>query len=261
MNVLSLFDGISCGRVALERAGIVVDKYYSSEIDKYALQIADKNYPEDIPCRLGDITNWHNWSVDWSSIDLVIGGSPCQGFSIAGVKLGFEDIRSKLFFEYVDILNCIKVNNPNIKFLLENVSMKKEDQDIIDKFLLVNPIKINSDLFVEQNRPRSYWFNWELSELPKRPNWKENYFQWRRTYFRENKSGVCPCLTANMGTGGNNVPLRSMDLKDKLTPMDCERLQTLPYNYTGGVSNTQRYKMLGNGWTVDVIAHILKSLK
>lgn len=139
--------------------------------------------------------------------------------------------------------------------------MKKESQKIISDFLGVDPIEINSDLFVQQNRPRLYWTNIPVDELPKRPDWEGQYYQWRRTYFRENKSGVCPCLMANMGTGGHNVPLKSKNLKDKLTPIECESLQGIPEDYTNHVSNTQRYKMIGNSMTVYVIAHILKGLK
>jgi len=120
---------------------------------------------------------------------------------------------------------------------------------------------INSDRFIGQNRERLYWTNLSIGELPERPNWDKQYYQWRRSYFRANKSGVCPTLTAAMGTGGNNVPLNSEDLSDRVSPVELERLQTVPDNYTEGVSNTQRYKMLGNGWTVDVIAHILKGVK
>ena len=106
MRILSLFDGIACGRVALERAGIKVDKYYASEIDKYAIQVATSNYPDII--ELGDINNWQDWEIEWNKIDLIIGGSPCQGFSMAGKMLNFNDNRSKLFFVYVDILNYVK---------------------------------------------------------------------------------------------------------------------------------------------------------
>ncbi len=102
LRVLSLFDGISCGMIALERAGILVEKYYASEIDKYAIQISQRNYPQII--QLGDVTNWKNWNIEWEKIDLLIGGSPCQGFSFAGKQLNFSDPRSKLFFDYVDIL-------------------------------------------------------------------------------------------------------------------------------------------------------------
>ena len=257
MNVLSLFDGMSCGRIALERAGIEVNKYYASEIDKHAIKVSEANYPDII--RLGDINNWKSWDLD--KIDLVIAGSPCQGFSFAGKQLAFNDPRSALFFTFLDILNTIKCYNPKVKFMLENVRMKKEYLDGISDKLGVRDVCINSDLFAQQNRIRHYWFNWDLPELPNRPNWKGDFYQWRRTYFRKNKSGVSPCLTANMGTGGHNVPLKSESLEDKLTPLECERLQTAPDNYTNHVSNTQRYKMLGNGWTVDVIAHIFNNLQ
>lgn len=156
ITVLSLFDGISCGRIALERAGIKVKEYYASEIDQFAMQVSKKNYPTII--QLGDVTTWRKWDIDWANIDLLIGGSPCQGFSFAGKQLNFNDDRSKLFFEYVDILNHIKSMNPNIKFLLENVRMKKEYQDVISSYLGTTPIKINSALVSAANR--LYWAKW-----------------------------------------------------------------------------------------------------
>ena len=156
MNVLSLFDGMSCGQLALRRAGIKVDKYYASEIDKYAIQITQKNYPQTI--QLGDIRNIR--SRELSKIHLLIGGSPCQGFSFEGKQLNFQDPRSKLFFEFVRIKNeC----NPDI-FLLENVKMKKEYQDIISSYLGVEPIEINSALCSAQNRRRLYWTNLSIQE-------------------------------------------------------------------------------------------------
>ena len=255
MNVLSLFDGMSCGRIALERANIKVDKYFASEVDKYAMQISNKNYPDII--QVGDVQDVkYPETFDGHKIDLIIGGSPCQGFSFAGQRLNFDDPRSKLFFEFARL---VKECKPKY-FLLENVRMKQASQDVITEILGVEPVAINSDLFTQQNRERLYWTNIKINVLPERPDWKGQYYQWRRTHFRENKSGVSPCLTANMGTGGHNVPLKSKNLSDKLTPNDCERLQTVPGNYTDGVSNSQRYKMLGNGWTVDVIAHIFKGL-
>jgi DNA-cytosine methyltransferase len=151
MNVLSLFDGMSCGRIALERAGIKIDKYYASEIDKYAIRVSQKNYPDII--QLGDINNWQEWKLPL--IDLLIGGSPCQGFSFAGKQLNFEDPRSKLFFQYVDILNHYKPKY----FLLENVKMKKEYQKVITEKLGVEPIEINSGLVSAQDRKRLYWTN------------------------------------------------------------------------------------------------------
>ena len=154
INVLSLFDGISCGQVALERAGIKVDKYYASEIDKNVIKVTQHNYPNTI--QLGDVSSWKEWNIDWSSIDLVMGGSPCQGFSNAGKGLNFEDPRSILFFVFVDILNHIKKLNPNVKFLLENVKMKKEWKDIISSFMGVEPVFINSALVSAQNRQRLY---------------------------------------------------------------------------------------------------------
>lgn len=162
MIVLSLFDGMSCGRIALSRAGIEVHQYYASELDKYAIKVAQANYPETI--QLGDVTQWREWDIDWSSIDLLIGGSPCQGFSFAGNQLAFDDPRSKLFFVYVDILNHIRLLNTNVKFLLENVKMKKEYLDIISDQLGVKPVFINSALVSAQNRQRYYWANWEFGQ-------------------------------------------------------------------------------------------------
>ena len=139
MKVLSLFDGISAGQVALQKAGIQVDTYYASEIDKHAIKVTQNNFPNTI--QLGSVTEWKTWDIDWSSIGLVFGGSPCQGFSIAGKQLNFDDERSKLFFTFVDIVNHIKSFNPNVFFMLENVAMKKEYEDVITEFMGVNPIR------------------------------------------------------------------------------------------------------------------------
>lgn len=320
MIVLSLFDGISCGRLALERAGIPVEKYYASEIDKYAVQISQKNYPDNI--QLGDVTKWREWNIDWSSIDLLIGGSPCQTFSNAGTRTGFDG-KSGLFYTYLEILNHLKAINPNIKFLLENVKMKSEWRDEITRCMGVEPVLINSALVSAQQRNRYYWCNWDV----KQPEDKNIYLKDiliregdfdsvnLKTYFRnfgtkgqlltlEDKK--TQCLTSSMGTGGGNVPVVAepirvgffgkgsqgqriysvrgksiclssaegggnqiwvkIDLPDgeyvirKLTPIECERLQTLPDGWTEGVSATQRYKQIGNGWTVDVIAHIFSTM-
>lgn len=167
MNVLSLFDGMSCGRIALERAGIQVNQYYASELDKYAIKVTQANWPETI--QLGDVTKWREWDIDWSSIDLLIGGSPCQGFSFAGKQLAFDDPRSKLFFVYSDILTHIdnerdKAGKTEVKFLLENVKMKKEFLEIISDHLGVKPVFINSALVSAQNRQRYYWANWDFEQ-------------------------------------------------------------------------------------------------
>lgn len=303
MNVLSLFDGINCGKVALERAGIKVDSYFSSEIDPYAIQINKKNHPNVV--HLGDVTKWREWNLP--KIDLIIGGSPCQGFSVAGKKLNFDDPRSKLFFEFAKIVDSYKPKN----FLLENVRMKKESEQIITDYMGVEPIKINSALVSAQNRVRLYWTNipnvtqpedkgillkdillpdaevdprmitkdgksfcltstyngavaWNSIERKQRTMVRRighigNGGQGERIYSPDGKS---VSLSANGGGRGAKTGLYLIgDDVRKLDPIECERLQTLPDNYTEGVSNTQRYKMLGNGWTVDVIAHIFKGLR
>lgn len=407
MNVLSLFDGMSCGRIALERAGIKANNYFSSEIDKYAIQIANKNYPQDTVNRLGDVTKVSGKNLP--QIDLLIGGSPCQGFSFAGKQLNFIDPRSRLFFEFVRLLEECKPRY----FLLENVKMKKEYQDVISKYLGVEPIKINSALVSAQNRERLYWTNIPNIEQPedlgillkdiledfadakyylsekatkyikddtrlkkkltsingdksiclmsqydqskngtflcidgngridenKTGTLTSRYYKGTENYgsnpfivelrpcepkdFNENSichhaanatdikgnecikrvyadSGKAPTLTTmggghrepkilidkvcNVNPSGNgmNGNVFGIDAKcptlttnkgegikitedrlyyRKLTPIECERLQTVPDNYTDGVSNSQRYKMLGNGWTIDVIAHIFKGIK
>jgi site-specific DNA-cytosine methylase len=160
INVLSCFDGISCGKLALQRAEIEVDNYFASEIDKYAIKIAQKNFPDTI--QLGDIRNWQSWKLP--RIDLLIAGSPCQGFSNAGLGLNFEDPRSKLFFVFCDILKDLKEKNPNLKFMLENVKMKKEWRDIISEYMGVEPVLINSALVSAQNRQRLYWANWTFPQ-------------------------------------------------------------------------------------------------
>ena len=158
MNVLSLFDGMSCGQIALERAGIKVDNYFASEIDKYAIKVTQKNYPNTK--HIGSVVDVK--VSDLPKIDLLIGGSPCQGFSFAGKQLNFDDPRSKLFFEFVRLLKECKPKY----FLLENVKMKKEQEDIITEYLGVKPIAINSELFSAQDRKRIYWTNLPLDKLP-----------------------------------------------------------------------------------------------
>ena len=321
MKVLSLFDGISCGRLALERAGIPIEKYYASEIDKYAIQIAQKNYPDTI--QIGDINKIH--FTDFLDVDLIIGGSPCQDLSIAKQnREGLRGARSGLFWRYVDALATIRPKY----FLLENVaSMRNDDRDAITETLRkIYPetecIMINSALVSAQQRKRYYWTNWHVDQ----PNdkgillkdiletqdgipaalrtRKDNTGKYKRLETKsDNKAnsltsvqtdsmicepirlgeldglgkgqanriysvcGKSVCLNANGGGGGAKTGLYKVDLPDgeyvvrKLTPIECERLQTLPDGWTGGVSDTQRYKTIGNGWTVDVITHILKGVK
>ena len=383
--VLSLFDGMSCWRLALERAWIPVRRYFASEIDKYAIQISNKNYPSII--HIGDVKwveifytltcgvdHWYRIKSEWSYyrlwswwLDLLIGGSPCQWFSNAGKGLNFEDPRSKLFFEFVRILNEAKPKY----FLLENVKMKKEWQNTISEHLFgIQPVEIDSALVSAQRRKRLYrvWkrnADWSYSQVViKQPEDKgillkdilQDKFEKRyyidqakvqntdtkqsnflkKILFNINPSGKgmngnvynpehkSPTLTTNKGewikiiqlprgknpggvkegksptissnywqynnflvgnqynqkvftdkswclwTGMGRTNKQGMWVyKDsitpenfirKLTPIECERLQTLPDNYTEWVSNTQRYKMLGNGWTVDVITHIFSEI-
>ena len=353
LNVLSLFDGMSCGRIALQRAGIKVENYFASEIDKHAIQVTQHNYPNTI--QIGDVTKVK--VSDLPKIDLLIGGSPCQGFSFAGKQLNFDDPRSKLFFEFVRLKNeC----NPTY-FLLENVKMKKEYEDIITEYLGVKPIEICSSLFSAQQRKRLYWtnINVDLSKLPKSNNViadvldlpiknkrenkilmsksdfkvkvRKNYIDkkelalflrsyktktineisvfcnapktmvehWFRTdnsfsipdaeyWFKlkeclkiedckydkavtefelKNNSfdmakriyhidGKHPTLTTLTG-GGQRKTITDGNEMFYLNPEHCEKLQTVPLGYTKTASERQRFRMLGNGWTVDVIAFIL----
>ena len=399
MRVLSLFDGISCGRLALERAGIPVEVYYASEIDKYAIKVSEKNYPDII--RLGDIRE-----IDFSQfigkIDLIIGGSPCQDLSIAKKnRQGLDGEKSGLFWKFAEAVATIKPKY----FMLENVaSMSKENKQIITDTLELEPILINSALVSAQQRKRLYWCNWAVEQpedkgivlkdvLETGHAWSEKsvcitanyngahfphdylfhqrqmvaeniekplfiqentvkgyteinkgecfdntfpnsqtrrgrkmdkkancltavvpqFFQYIGCAFRSRgkekhlevrkdekanaltsvmtDSAICKplqvgckgkdaqanriysvrgksvCLNANGGGGGAKTGLYKIDLPDgdyyvrKLTPVECERLQTLPDNYTDCVSKTQRYKSIGNAWTVDVIAHIFGALK
>lgn len=284
INVLSCFDGMSCGRIALERAGIEVDNYFSSEIDPYAIKISNKNYPQDVANRLGNILEVK--ASDLPKIDLLIGGSPCQGFSFAGKQLNFEDERSKLFFEYVRLLKECKPKY----FLLENVKMKKEYEQVISDLLGVEPILINSSVVSAGSRPRIYWTNIPYTEINKKEISLNDILI--DGYSNRDKSH---CIDANYGRGTNlrrylyrgsrqviftdkgfmkklfdNKPSieecntignENKDKWRKLLAIECERIQNIPDNYTEGVPDFWRYHMLGNGWTIDVIAHIFKGLK
>jgi DNA (cytosine-5)-methyltransferase 3A len=302
MNVLSLFDGISCGQIALQRAEIKYDNYFASEIDNYTINVTQANYPKTI--QLGDITKIKK--EDLPNIDLMMGGSPCQGFSFAGKMLNFDDSRSKLFFDFVRLLNDIKPKY----FLLENVKMKSDWVDIISNELKVKPILINSNLVSAQNRPRLYWTNipvsqpldkhiylsdileddvdskYFLNNIPNeilQYNLKSVMFTERRTeeakqlrkeYREKYNRDFCPrrmkelaprtdnkanCLTTFLTK--ESIIIDKLGIVRYLTPIEAERLQTLPDNYTELLSDKNRYKSIGNGWTVNVIAHILKNIK
>ena len=277
MNVLSLFDGMSCGQIALNRLGIKYDKYFASEIDEYAIKVTQHNYPETI--QIGDVLNVKG--SDLPQIDLIFGGSPCQGFSFAGKRLNFDDPRSKLFFEFVRLRDELKPKY----FLLENVKMKKEHEDVITEHMGVKPIRINSKLVSAQSRERLYWTNIPGIEQPedkgilvkdiidyttKHKPLTEKGIKSQLYYAKNYKAtGKAPTLTRELahGWGKNITPKCYVEIKaitgeDRLfSPLECERLQTVPDNYSSIVSNTQRFNLLGNGWTVDVIAHIFKNME
>lgn len=324
MNVLSLFDGMSCGRIALERAGIEVTSYYASEIDKHATKVSEVNYPDII--RLGDVTKWQEWDIDWSSIDLVTGGFPCQAWSMAGKQLGDKDERGMLFWTMLDVMKKVREYNPKAHFLIENVKMKREFEEYITHHTEqalgeVDKILINSSLVSAQSRNRYYWTSWgckqpedrgivladiiESGAVTNDKSWCicASYFKGgnlksffeknsRQLVFELNKinqrcadvtisdDGVRPHRGDSRSSGISEMGrLMFSDAKKsytvttshapkligctgyrKLTPEECESLQTVPRGYTAHVSNTQRYKMLGNGWTVDVIVHLLNCM-
>lgn len=306
IKVLSLFDGKACGLQALKQAGIPVSEYHAFEIDKFAIQIAKQNHPEII--HHGEVTFMTDFTP-FIGVDLMIAGSPCQGFSFSGKQLNFNDERSQLFFEFVRARDTV----------LENVKMKKQYLDIITKYMKVEPLFINSALVSAQNRQRYYWFDWSAG-LPKDreiylPDILEhgivdrdksycidaNYYKGttiehylkkgrRQIAFTERRTeeakrirqeymqkygrdfsprrakelvaredGKMNCLTASFSLKEHTLIDETITYR-KLTPIECERLQTLPDNYTAGVSNTQRYKMIGNGWTISVIQHLLEAL-
>lgn len=292
MNVLGSFDGISCGQVALERAAIKVDNYFASEIKKQTIQVAQKNYPDTI--QLGDITKIATEKIDiLPKIDLFIGGSPCQDLSVykfgtVGVE-GLEGKKSNLFYHYERLLNYI---NPKY-FLLENVPMQKEWEDVITELLGVEPVIINSNLVGAADRKRLYWTNIPNVSQPEDKGilikdiivpsdqvpekyWYDRDFVYngddkkvqctldikghRNMKEVYNINGKCNTLLAD-GDGGNRQKKVYQDGRcRKFMPIEYERMQTLPDNYTEGISDSARYSAIGNGWTVDVIAHIFKGL-
>jgi site-specific DNA-cytosine methylase len=278
--VLSLFDGMSCGQIALNRTGISYGKYYASEIDKHAIKVTQHNYPDTI--QLGSVTDIKG--TDLPKIDLLIGGSPCQSFSNAGNGSGFDG-KSGLFYEYARVLKECKPKY----FLLENVKMKKQWQDVISKELGCEPIKINSNLVSAQNRERLYWTNIPILELKDKGIFIEDildkefedkyWLKERNTELLLKKVDIsnapniacvdvynkkvkldrkCPTLTL---PHHNSIRLIHNRRIRKLTPNECEKLQTVPINYTDcELSDIHRYTMLGNGWNVDTIAHIFGGL-
>jgi len=364
INVLSLFNGMSFGAMALETCGIEVDNYYSSEIDKYANQATKALYPDII--QLGDVTKWREWDIDWSSIDLLLAGFPCQAWSMAGKQEGDNDPRGALVHDLIDIwihINKRKIKNcePPVKFMFENVKMKKEFLDYINELFGVDPVCINSSLLSAQNRVRYYWTNISKVDQPddKRVTWgdvREHGVEFKPMYYSDKAMdwigrhgskngkklkvhndlekmqmleashykkyssqrffGIVDTPSSIVGRRLNDKGVRddynksvpitqclqvkhnpsktgclTTVIKDNvisclphgrypdvfnqleegkhyryITPTECFRLQTVPERHintllSAGISNTQLYKMLGNGWTHDVIVHIFKGLK
>ena len=294
MNVLSLFDGMSCGQIALERAGIKVDNYYASEIKKHAIKVTTKNYPNTI--QLGDVTKiqykdgilyTENGNFNVRKIDLLIGGSPCQDFSLMKADgKGLEGDKSKLFYEYLRLLKEVKPKY----FLLENVKMKKESRNHLNQYLGVEGIDINSSLVSYQNRPRIYWTNIPNVTLPKDKNINFQDFKIvdkeicekykvKRTPSREkmwnNGNGKTSlrschnitnsekiyCVMRKQDRSPNSGLIEFEDFCRYLTREELEMAQTVPVGYTNCVSYNQAQDLLGDGWTVDVIAHIFSFIK
>jgi DNA-cytosine methyltransferase len=293
MNVLSLFDGISCARVAIERSGIKIDKYFSSEVEKSCIESSKLRFPDNI--FLGDVREINKKKLP--KIDLLIGGSPCQDLSNAFKGKGLEGARSSLFYDYVRLLNSLK---PKF-FLLENV--QNQYKYMMDEEMGVEGVNINSALFSAQSRPRCYWTNMEIPKMPDgnlsvindilEDDVDEYYFldkkivrdtmkrlskdvdlphsgirklgEIDRDFLKDNERqrrvysimGKSPTLLAR----SDSPKILIGDRIRKLTPLECERLQCVPDHFTEGFSKTSRYKMIGNGFTVSVISHILGSKK
>lgn len=383
MKVLSLFDGMSCGQIALRDLGVPIERYYASEIDKHAIKQTQLNFPDTI--QLGDVEKWREWNIEWEEIDLLLAGSPCQGFSLAGKMLGHDDPRSRLYWVFLDILHHVQKLNHNVKYLLENVRMRPADEARINESLGIRPVVINSSLVSAQNRVRLYWSNirtksegiWGelLTDIPqpadrgiyigdilddevdekyymrnlsineeaiesiattqegkasgvvkldkklkpkaqqdkascltagghsggnhsdmdilfrdpwlrknlRTPSDKANALlscsykgarsngmsvvpgTWRTHKdgqgFRSTAGGKAPCIPARSRNDGSGQPVAKIGyMLRRLTPTECARLQTIPDWYKLGCSDTQAYKMLGNGWTVEVIKHILSHI-
>lgn len=372
---------MSCGQIALHDMGIPIKQYYASEIDKHAIKQTQCNFPETI--QLGDVGRWREWNIDWASVDLILAGSPCQGFSLAGKMLGHDDPRSRLYWVFLDILRHVQTHNPSVKFMLENVRMRSNDERQINESLGLTPVVINSALVSAQNRVRLYWTNIKTrqdglfgdmyTDIPQPEDRgiliqdiledivEEKYFippiVWSRnqtssdveydsvrdpwlsknmrgvkekactllscsykgarangmtvvlavgslrffggTEFRTMKAMKSPCLNAQRREDGNNQTVVELEVgtwrthkRDRgfravaeskspcilararndgsgqpcvrtdrvlrrLTPTECARLQTIPEWYKWECSDTQAYKMLGNGWTIEIIKHIL----
>lgn len=286
MNVLSLFNGMNTGRQALENIGIKVDKYYSSEIKPYAIELTQHHFPDTI--QVGDVTKWREWDIDWKSIDLVLSGSPCQDLSAAGKRAGINGKKSSLFFTFVDILNHIKELNPKVLFLQENVgSASKLDVGIMSRALGVYPVRINSSLVTAQLRDRYYWSNIRTKEdgmfgdiITDIPQPKDRGIILKDIITSgEVDRGKSVCLIeryigaipksdeAIQRHLKNRVDFGSYSVvneKEKLrafNKIEMCRLQGFPDNYCDILSTAKAGSLLGDGWTLPIIEHIFSFIK
>ncbi len=250
--VVSLFDGIATGYLAAERAGLKIGRYYAYEIDKYAIKVAQKNYPDII--QLGSVIG-ADFSQLCGKVDILIGGSPCQNLSIAGDRTGLKGEKSKLFFEYVRALKEIK---PKYFLLENNASMTEENKTAITQYMGVEPVLINSAMFSAQSRKRLYWTNIMIPPIVDKNIYLQDILEFGVTERQKSK-------TVRIGGWGSGWKDRhEWDMPNpyrRYTTVELERLQTLPDGYTDGIADNQRRKCIGNGWTTDVIAHILKGIK
>ncbi|AUR90653.1 C-5 cytosine-specific DNA methylase [Vibrio phage 1.148.O._10N.286.54.A10] len=271
-TVMSLFDGARMGMASLKLSGRSIGHYYASEIDESAKLVANDNFP--FAEELGDVTKWRDWDVDWSGIDLLIGGSPCQGFSICGKQLAFEDPRSALIKDYIDILNHIKNLNPNVLFLLENVKMSQENMEEVNKLLGVDAMLIDSKAVGPAMRKRYYWFNWECAQ----PDDSGISFQSiLENGFVEKEKSWCPLES------WNRFPKKTESAKGRykrsMMPIiftspdfdwdkgwrepsitEVERMMGVPDGYCKAVKPKVGKGILGNGWECRTLSHIFKAM-
>jgi site-specific DNA-cytosine methylase len=276
MIVLSLFNGMNTGRQALENVGIKVDKYYSSEIKPYAIELTQYHFPDTI--QVGDVTKWREWDIDWKSIDLVLSGSPCQDLSAAGKRAGINGSRSSLFFTFVEILEHIKSLNPNVLFLQENVgSARKEDIGVMSQTLGVYPVRINSSLVTAQLRDRYYWSNIKTKEdgmfgdiITDIPQPKDKGILLKNIITSGEvsslkhvslKTNQCQSNTQRYlihrnETTGMITLIKENELVRTVNKIEMCRLQGFPDNYCDILSTAKAGSLLGDGWTLPVIEHI-----
>ena len=281
MNVLSLFNGMNTGRQALENVGVKVNKYYSSEIKPYAIELTQHHFPDTI--QVGDVTKWKEWDIDWKTIDLVLSGSPCQDLSAAGKRAGINGSKSSLFFVFIDILEHIKKLNPKVLFLQENVgSANKLDIGIMSRALGLYPVRINSKLVTAQMRDRYYWSNIKtkqtmfdiVTDIPQPKDLGIMFKDVITSGSVEREKALCmlqsifsaQSLNKNQKSLIHRMKKRFIDgiFEDNkyrtLNKIEMCRLQGFPDNYCDILTTAKAGSLLGDGWTLPIIEHIFSFL-